>query len=107
MYRWIHKDKYIPNITEAETIDELGHLEHCLEALRESVMCHADLSIVTMRWGSHQAVPLANWGNPHVCKNWDAVVNWAKEHHVSQLYEPGWLMHPKFGRKNFFLDSSL
>lgn len=37
MYRWIHRDKYIPNITPLEIEDQIFHLEHCLEALRESV----------------------------------------------------------------------
>jgi len=97
MYEWLYRDIYLPDITPMEYKDQVGHLEHCLEALRESVMCHSDLSIVSMRWGHKQALPLANWTNPHVCKNWDAVQDWAEEHYIKRLREPGWLVHPKFG----------
>jgi len=62
-----------------------------------------DLSIVTMRWGHKQPVPLANWNSPHVCKNWDAVQEWAEKHFVPHLKEPGWLVHPTLGKSPNFV----
>jgi hypothetical protein len=59
-----------------------------------AAMCNGELSLVIMRWGHLQPVSLANWIYPHVCKNWDDVVNWSKEHSMPHLKDPGWLNHP-------------
>ncbi len=36
---------------------------------------------------------------PHVCRKWDAIDAWSKERKIN-LYEPGLLVHPKFGKCN-------
>lgn len=94
----LYLDHFLPNMTVSERRDHRIHMEHCLENLREATMCNADVSLVTLRWGTHQAVPLANWTYPHVCKNWAAVIDWAKERNVPRVGEKDWLMHPKFGK---------
>lgn len=48
MYHWLYKETYLPNMTPGEYRDQVGHLEHCLEALREGVMCNADVSIILL-----------------------------------------------------------
>lgn len=59
-------------------------------------MCQGDTSLLTMKWGRLQAVPLANAKSPHQCVDWTRLYAWAKDHSVdaSQLEL---LMHPKFG----------
>jgi hypothetical protein len=84
-------------MTETETTDVREHLNHCVEALREGIMCHGDTSVVTLRWGHKQPVPLANWTMPHVCKRWDDVSEWASKNYVQHLHDPGWLKHPTLG----------
>jgi len=69
-----------------------------MSEMTHAAMCNADLSLVTMRWGHLQPVPLANLTYPHVCKNWEDVVNWSKEHSVPHLKDPGWLNHPTLGK---------
>lgn len=41
MYRWLYKDIYLPGLTPEEESDQVGHLEHCLEGLREGAKCNA------------------------------------------------------------------
>jgi hypothetical protein len=69
-----------------------------MSEMTHAAMCNADLSLVTMRWGHLQPVPLANLTYPHVCKNWEDVVNWSKEHSVPHLKDPGWLNYPTLGK---------
>jgi hypothetical protein len=55
---WMYRDFYLPDMADNEFNTMLGHVEHCLEGLRETIMCKADMSLVTLRWGKESSVPL-------------------------------------------------
>jgi hypothetical protein len=56
------------------------HLEHCLNMIRQGIMCSAD---TTLEWplyvkkGFGSDGPITGEGITHECKNWDSVVNFA------------------------------
>ncbi|KAI0886730.1 uncharacterized protein GGS22DRAFT_199093 [Annulohypoxylon maeteangense] len=89
-------DYYFPNITEEEHRLNWLHNDHCLEILRQSVMCHADVSMITMAWTSTSVFPAADFQNVHECTNWDILYEWQKERSVD-LMQPGLLVHPELG----------
>jgi hypothetical protein len=64
--------------------------------LRQAVMCQGDASLMTMKWGTTDPVPLANSNSLHQCINWSALDAWAKSRHVN-VYEPGLVVHPTLG----------
>ena len=104
IHHYMYPTYYFPDISEQEKIDNRFHNEHCIDMLRQSIMCHADIAPVTMRWGHTQPVPLANFSSPHQCANWADINDWAKTRSIENLTEPGYLMHPEFGivyPKNF------
>ena len=70
--------------------------DHCLDTLRESIMCHADISLLTMRWGKTQPIPLANFSAPHECINWQSLDEWSQGRSVDVM-RPGFLAHPTLG----------
>jgi hypothetical protein len=41
---------YWADLTEEEAFLNLGHSEHCLDVLRQSILCNADTSMITMKW---------------------------------------------------------
>ena len=41
---------YLANLSEEEAFLNLGHSEHCLDVLRQSILCNADTSMITMKW---------------------------------------------------------
>jgi hypothetical protein len=59
----------------------LGHPDHCIETLRQYLMCHADISVVSWRRdeGNGQ-FELST--TVHVCRKWDPIWNWALEHRM-------------------------
>src|SRR2546423_6716486 len=71
--------------------------EHCLDMLRQNIMCQGDTQLITMKWGHRQAVPLANQSSPHKCVNWGRLNTWAKDHSVDVL-QPGLVVHPILGK---------
>ena len=88
---------YFPNLSDQEKEDNRYHNEHCIDMLRQSVMCHGDTTPLTMRWGVTQKIPLGNFSSPHECVNWAGINRWARERSVEEILEPGYLTHPKFG----------
>ena len=41
---------YWSDLSEDEAFLNLVHSEHCLDVMRQSILCNADTSIMTMRW---------------------------------------------------------
>lgn len=69
---------------------------HCLDSLRQGIMCQGDTSLLTMRWGKMQAIPLANLSSPHQCVDWNRLDAWAEERSVD-VFQSGMLVHPVYG----------
>ncbi|KAI0907267.1 hypothetical protein F4823DRAFT_28214 [Ustulina deusta] len=53
-----------------------GHLEHCVETLRQTLMCHGDISLLTYNWVEGRSMPHPNFNTVHTCKKWDTLVKW-------------------------------
>lgn len=71
-------------------------LDHCLEILRQGVMCRGDISLVTFVWSPQKRIPLADFTRPHECVNFDALNDWSGKHSVD-AFDPGLLSHPTLG----------
>lgn len=50
--------------------DKVEHTSHCVEYLRQSILCSADTSLE----GETGAWADAGWGQKHVCKDFDALM---------------------------------
>ncbi|KAG6087966.1 hypothetical protein E4U15_007046 [Claviceps sp. LM218 group G6] len=57
---------------------ELGHLSHCWDYLRQSIMCSAD---TTLEWmgSTPDEDGTTGWGYQHKCRDWSAIFSWAEE----------------------------
>jgi hypothetical protein len=70
-------------------------LEHCIDFLRQSAMCHGDVGLITFQWMPHNRIPVAN-ATAHQCVNWNKLEKWTKARSIDML-KPGWLSHPSLG----------
>ncbi|KAJ5761269.1 hypothetical protein N7520_008425 [Penicillium odoratum] len=50
-----------------------GHLEHCIETLRQMLMCHGDISLLTYNWVAGRDMPYPNFNTIHTCKKWEKI----------------------------------
>lgn len=71
-----------------EPDDELTgieHLEHCIDALRQSLMCSADVTPIPWKWREedHEAKAVAEIA--HTCRNFEDIRVWAKENQVKDF----------------------
>lgn len=67
-----------------------------MDLIRQGLQCQGDITLLTMRWGKYQAVPLGNFSAPHECVNWDSLQDWSKERSLDMFAE-GMLVHPIYG----------
>lgn len=76
---------YYANMTAAGMDHDdrvIGHLTHCIEYIRRTIMCHADVSVYAATWiaDSHEKPNKDLISNgERECVNWDAIDKWSRE----------------------------
>lgn len=53
--------------------------EHCLNYIRQAIMCNADISPVTETWYESAELWAPDFKTMHTCKNFPAIMEWALE----------------------------
>lgn len=71
------------------------HTAHCLDTLRQIIMCRADIGLLTYEWRPKYRKPWPKFDVTHQCRNWDNIARWAEDHSVDT--RGGILMHPDLG----------
>jgi hypothetical protein len=75
-------DYYIPDIVEGEIEDaqvqtSTRHIAHCIDAIRQSLMCASDVTAYTWQWNEEIQNYENHVKNPHTCRNFDKIRDWA------------------------------
>ncbi|KAI0914382.1 hypothetical protein F4823DRAFT_351890 [Ustulina deusta] len=80
----VYKDYYAPlgGDTSAPPMDLRRHLDHCIDALRQSVMCQGDIGVFSFKNPFNDGDPLPNYSTPHTCRNFESIRQWAVDHTV-------------------------
>jgi hypothetical protein len=76
--------------------DQQEHFDHCIDLLRQVIMCHGDVSLHTYSWIDELRVPWPSMQTEHQCRKWDTLMEWSEEHHIPDLTGPI-LTHPTLG----------
>ncbi|OJJ42008.1 hypothetical protein ASPZODRAFT_126244 [Penicilliopsis zonata CBS 506.65] len=72
----------------------LDHKSHCIHMLLQTLMCHADVDIITHNWVHYNdinqpsrpyAEPFADFNMIKKCRNFDHLLSWVEEHAVRDL----------------------
>lgn len=73
---------YSDNTTDWEEVHE--HMDHCLESLRQELLCSADLNLWTFQWTPHSRVKPANHiPQQHACVDWDSLHSWMQNRAIT------------------------
>jgi hypothetical protein len=81
-----YKSHYAPlgGDTAAPVHDLTGHLDHCIDALRQFVMCQGDINVFAFRFPFNDGDPWPDYTTPRVCRNYGSIRKWAVDHTVAQ-----------------------
>ncbi|CZT12549.1 uncharacterized protein RCO7_11740 [Rhynchosporium graminicola] len=86
----LHPDYYKPHMIAADGEDELlgfHHIDHCVDTIRQSLMCSVDVSVLTWEWNEERQQNLEKGAIVHTCRNFDKVRDWAKTHAIDQWFD--------------------
>ena len=61
-------------------------------------MCHGDIAILTHTWIPDYRWPWPNFEIAHECRDWDALLEWAKTRNVPSLRGPI-VSYPTLGKR--------
>ncbi|TQN63699.1 Phenylalanine aminomutase, partial [Colletotrichum shisoi] len=56
---------------------QYGHGSHCIDYLRQSFMCHGDLTPIYMMWSEEHGSFMGVQENVMQCRSWEAIVEWS------------------------------
>ena len=62
--------------------DPGGHSDHCFSYLLQTLLCHADVGVMTTTWNERAHVYMADFNVTKQCRNYDAIKTWAKTRHA-------------------------
>ena len=71
---------YWSNTTYAADHELMGseHIDHCIDAIRQYLMCNADISPINWVWDKREGKSKAVAQVAHTCRNFDEIKHWAR-----------------------------
>jgi len=60
------------------------HLMHCVEMLRNAIMCFGDVSVITYNWKQGHPGPKASFKSMHSCQKWHKITEWRAANNVTE-----------------------
>lgn len=74
---------YYPQVTPGQDGEDelLGfhHINHCVDAIRQSLMCTVDLTPLVWQWSDERQMLVEKATVVHTCRNFDRIRDWASE----------------------------
>lgn len=61
---------------------DMGHLDHCIDSMRQSFMCSVDISAINYQWDEAEHYSKGQLTTLHTCRDFDAIKEWALEHQL-------------------------
>lgn len=58
------------------------NIDHCIEMLRQRIMCTGDVGLITSHWVKGHKLPYPDFNTWHRCRNVDKIWAWNDEHAV-------------------------
>ncbi|CCF32105.1 hypothetical protein CH063_04558 [Colletotrichum higginsianum] len=60
------------------------HKFHCIDSIRQSLMCSADVSLVHWYWAPSPGKHFQNATTTHICRKWSKIKKWAVSHRLDE-----------------------
>ncbi|TCD64869.1 hypothetical protein EIP91_003535 [Steccherinum ochraceum] len=80
LYPEHYRDPVTGAIGNIPAEDWPDHVSHCIDNLRQSLMCAADISLVVWQWVEEDNRASIMMNTVHSCRNYDKIADWAKRH---------------------------
>lgn len=64
-------------------------LDHCLDYLRQVLMCHGDIGIITFRYGKNGRSYKPNFNVTRTCRKFEPLAQWSDLHQAGNATPDG------------------
>ncbi|KAF7983125.1 hypothetical protein HWV62_24087 [Athelia sp. TMB] len=82
----LHPDYYADHLAMHNSgAQGFNHVGHCITAIRESLMCSADITPTVFKWEETEHRTFPRLDVMHTCRNFDKIRDWAKERHLEDF----------------------
>ncbi|KAF7344863.1 hypothetical protein MVEN_01648100 [Mycena venus] len=68
-------------------IDATAHILHCVDFVRQSLMCSGDTSVLVWQWHDTLNKTTVEGNTVHTCRNFDKLLDWAKQRELPDAYD--------------------
>jgi Mycotoxin biosynthesis protein UstYa len=77
-----HISKFPEDLKEKADMPHIHelHFEHCVDMIRQQLMCNFDTGLITFRWVEGLDIPYPDFNTEHKCTNYDAIRDWSTTH---------------------------
>ncbi|KAG0159721.1 hypothetical protein PDIDSM_7245 [Penicillium digitatum] len=103
VYHQLHCVRYIREYVHSEyynlkatPVSNMDHVDHCIDMLRQIVMCRGDIALTTYKWIPNYSLPWPDFGLAHECRNWERIDNWASKRAID-VNDYSLIVHPELG----------
>ncbi|KAK7052482.1 hypothetical protein R3P38DRAFT_2860578 [Favolaschia claudopus] len=66
---------------------EIEHLDHCIDWIRQALMCAGDTSVIVWQWDPKKNQTIFQGDVAHTCRNFDKLRDWGKHHKIQTSYD--------------------
>ncbi|KAL0931139.1 uncharacterized protein CTRU02_213874 [Colletotrichum truncatum] len=67
----------------------VNHTDHCIDYLRQVIMCHGDITPITFEWIPEIDGYIAHHSTEHMCRNFDTIFDWSVKRNTTGLEADG------------------
>ncbi|KAJ6478196.1 hypothetical protein C8R45DRAFT_1101585 [Mycena sanguinolenta] len=64
------------------------HVGHCVEWIRQAIMCNGDTSVIVWQWQDLKNISMVKGNIAHTCRKFEKLQDWAKERMMNIRYDP-------------------
>lgn len=106
--RNVFANHYFPDGVPSGT--HLDHVQHCIDLIRQTLMCNANLDLITFNWWELTSNPQPDFHVNMKCRNWDVIEEYLgrpfKETGIFKWYEENWMdgWQRQGGERNVTID---
>ncbi|KAK7029391.1 hypothetical protein VNI00_014645 [Paramarasmius palmivorus] len=79
---------YYPEWNTTANEKSAQHVSHCIDWIRQSIMCHADTSVIVWQWEDWINSSIVKGDIAHTCRNFEKIQDWAKERQLPGQFNP-------------------
>ncbi|KZS90735.1 hypothetical protein SISNIDRAFT_414902 [Sistotremastrum niveocremeum HHB9708] len=76
----------IPSLIKGDPVP-FDHVDHCVNILRENIMCNADITPDVWQWDEDKQMSFPRFDTVHTCRNWEAIIDWAKARQMNYVWD--------------------